>query len=245
MNNLEIDSIVENVKSSLSKVNNNKLVDVTNSFLYTTLRRLLDFIQNPDKDALELSLKNVHYEGVISIPIKIGILEMDKEKRKHLRRFFISLKEIPPFAVQLHSHKYNLNIIPIHGNIMHHRAYSKTFLRGTSDKEVYLDRFEYSSGINGEGGQIKYDDTLRYEIESSHLPIGSFNKLEYNDIHTMSCDAGSIWFVEETQYISNTSYFLGVPFSTNNYYEKLKSEEVLEYLTLIENKILNILENYK
>ena len=32
MNNLEIDSIVENVKSSLSKLNNNKLVDVTNSF---------------------------------------------------------------------------------------------------------------------------------------------------------------------------------------------------------------------
>ena len=34
MNNLEIDSIVENVKSSLSKLNNNKLVDVTNSFFY-------------------------------------------------------------------------------------------------------------------------------------------------------------------------------------------------------------------
>lgn len=240
MNNTDFDNIVSEVKTSLdtslNTENKNVLKNGKDSLLYVSLTKLLNFVQNPDKEALSLSLKNVHYKGVYSIPVRIGA-------NNELGRFFFSTKKIPPMAVQFHSHKYDLNIIPLYGKIVHYRLYPADYPKSSSDCYCY-DRYEYSSGLNG-SGEMKCIDSYPYSMESNILPIGSFIKLEHSDIHTMSCSKGSVWYVEEVEYKSNKSYFLGLPFSTSKFYEKIEIEEAKNILENIELIILSLLENYK
>jgi len=199
----------------------------------TYLKQILDCLNNPNQESLDLSMNDVHHDGVFSLVIK-GT-EFGK-----LTRIFIAHKKIKPFAVQLHTHRYDLKILTISGNIKHHLAQRNE----PSTQAVSLSGFNYKSPLNGGSGLSYLGETI-VELSEYNLPIGSAIQLNHNDFHTMSCSKNSIWIVEEQGFVCESSMVLGVPFITEGLYRKPSSFQINDNVQLVIRKIRLLLSDYK
>ena len=169
----------------------------------------LDLIQKAPEETLNLSLVDVHHKGIFSLVIK-------GTRFGELTRVFISDVQINPFEVQLHTHRYPLQITALVGEIIHHVAFKSEI---EDLHTITIPCFNYHSPMNGEK-KIEYVNDLHFIVKSYNMPIGSSVYMTEHDFHTMSCSKGSIWVVEEQGFRSDYSRFLGIPFETTNFYKK-------------------------
>lgn len=196
------------------------------------LKGLREVLMNPNPDSLKLSLADTHHEGVFSLVIH-GT-EFGK-----LSRVFIATKRIKPYAVQMHTHRYPLNLTVLKGQITHHRA--EVFNRD-SQGEIRLPLFNYKSPLNN-GAGLTYLRMVKCTLKDFVLPVGSSLHLGVSDFHTMSCSKGSIWVVEEQGFMVDESQVLGTPFITDGLYNAPKSfqinDKVQQVLKTV-NQLINL-----
>ena len=181
------------------------------------MKHFLELLKNASKETLEMSVDNCHAEGLFSLVI-------GGNENGELTRAFIAKKKIKPYAVQLHTHRYNLSITVLAGSFLHHTA-KRTNAYG-DDFQIALPRYKYTSPLN-EGFGLVYDGQLHCHINSAYLPAGStINHITAEDIHTVSCSAGTIWIVEELGFKEDFSYVYGKNFSVDNLYLKPSQSQI-------------------
>lgn len=202
------------------------------------LIKLLAKLNNPDQASLDMSLADCHVKGLFSLVVS-------GTEHGKLTRIFISTKDIKPLDIQYHSHRYNLFLYPLHGNIVHHVAgkydYSNTH---KPLNLVTFDVFKYQSPLNG-GNGLTYETFDSYLLSKYHFPIGGRIHLFNSELHTVSCSAGSIWVVNEGGFKSDHSLVLGVPFTLDNLYRNATQHEIDEMLLKVKDVVNNLLSNYR
>lgn len=194
-------------------------------------QRLLDFMLKPDQEALALSMTDVHGDGVFSLVIH-GT-EFGK-----LTRVFIATKELTPFQVQLHTHRYPINLTVLTGKILHHIA------KIDDNGNVTMSLYKYLSPLNG-GQGLTYEKEVLVSLSEYHLPEGSVVDLMYTDFHTMSVSAGSAWVVEEHGFQEDHSWLLGLPFTTDGLYNKPEMFQVNDKFQYVKKHLTRIINTYK
>jgi hypothetical protein len=203
--------------------------------MYNFLNDIYQTVKKPNQKSLALSMREVHAKGIFSLVIK-GT-EFGK-----LTRIFIVDKEIKPFDVQYHTHRYPIRITVLKGNITHHTAEKvKEF---ASQDVVSISEYEYRSVLNG-GDGLKYKTEVNIKTNEYKLPIGSQINLGSEDYHTMSCSKGSIWIVEEKGYDKDFSHVLGVPFVTDDFYLKPPPMQVADKCKVVSKTIQDLLTRYE
>ena len=195
------------------------------------LQDLKTLISNPDMDSLKMSINNCHFEDMFS-------LVFAGNEAGRLTRAFIAGKELNPYEVQIHTHRYDLRITAIKGNIVHHVAWPDTGLFS-----VKIDQFEYRSFLNG-GNGLTYMGETDYQCNDYTIPIGSSVYLSYKDYHTMSCSKGAIWVVEELGFKTDVSYVLGVPFVADDLYTEPAMFQINDKCQLVQKEINKLLAEY-
>lgn len=190
-----------------------------------TLFRVSNALSEPTK-AIKKSLNNVHSKGLFSLVV-------DGEENGKLLRVFIADKKIRPYSVQLHSHRYPINLIAINGTIKQYVA--------KPGNMVKMPVYKYRSFLNG-GKGLQFSHTDNFDVHEYTLPKASVLHMTENEIHTVSCSKGSIWIVEELGFKTEESTVLGVPFTIEGLYTEPemfqindKAQTVLKYV----NKILD------
>ncbi|WP_278380953.1 hypothetical protein [Chryseobacterium arthrosphaerae] len=197
------------------------------------LEYFLSLIKNPNPESLKLSMADTHYPGLFSLVIE-GT-EFGK-----LTRAFIADKKIRPYAIQLHSHRYPIKLTVLQGNVKHYVAFRSEV---TDLHTTTLSEFEYRSPLNG-GTGLKYLKETNVIIKDYSLPIGSTSEMNENDIHTVSCSAGSIWIVEEQGFKNNESRVLGVPFITEGLYNSPGSFQINDKVQQVRKALKTIIIDY-
>ena len=66
-----------------------------------------------------------------------------------------------------------------------------------------------------------------------------------NEFHTVSCDKGSIWIVEEQGFINDLCQVLGVPFVTEGLYNPPASFQVNDKCQLVAKEIKKLILDYE
>lgn len=180
---------------------------------------LLYYTKNPLVKDLKLSIDDCHLKGLFSLVVK----QFDDGS---LVRFFIASDEIKEFDVSLHTHTRDLVIVPIWSKIDHIVG-----TRVSNGPFPVYPAFRYQSAINGEEkGKIEYVEDVRLSISKTTLQLGTFVEIRKDEIHTMACMAGAIWAVIEVGKRADSSFFYGLPFTTNGLYKKATLEHVAERL---------------
>lgn len=197
------------------------------------LEHFFNLIKNPDPESLKISMADTHYPGLFSLVI-------DGTEYGKLTRAFISDKKIRPYDIQLHSHRYPIKLTVLSGNVKHYVALRTKF---TDLHTVNLSEFEYRSPLNG-GSGLKYLKETKVIIKDYSLPIGSTSEMTENDIHTVSCSAGSIWIVEEQGFKNEDSRVLGVPFITEGLYNSPGSFQINDKVQQVRKALKTILIDY-
>ena len=197
------------------------------------MKKFLDKLQQKDNPSFSMSLADVHAKGVFSLVIDGG-------KFGELTRVFIAHEGVKPFEVQFHTHRYNVRITTICGEIMHHVAseVSPMILPRTQFAEI--DKYLYSNGITGQGN-LKFLEKVRLEFGDYYLPLGANFEMARNRIHTMSCSPGSIWVVEELGDIRDFSHLYGVSFDTKQMYRQPAEGEIEVNRGIVEYAIKKIM----
>lgn len=172
------------------------------------LKKIYGLLKNPNLESLNMSLADVHGEKIFSLVI-------DGTEPGTLTRIFIADRKLKPFEVQLHTHRYPIELTVLKGNIRHFVAIRNS----ESETRVHLPQFKYQSPLNG-GSGLSYLGTGSFEIKDYALPVGSTLQMTENDFHTMAVSKGSIWLVQEKGFAKDTSLVLGVPFITEGLYNK-------------------------
>lgn len=198
------------------------------------LKKIHDSLNNPNQDSLILSMANTHHEGIFSLVI-------EGTEFGNLTRIFIVNETIKPFAVQLHTHRYPIKLTILNGDIKHHIA-SRTDIENS--ESVILSEYEYKSPLN-DGDGLKYIKESSVIVKDYNLPIGSTIQMSNEEFHTISCSAGSIWIVEELGFVTKSSRVLGIPFVTNEFYNKPNSSEIYDYCQLVAEVIKKMIHNYE
>jgi hypothetical protein len=173
----------------------------------TRIEQFLRILKNADIETLNKSVDQCHADGLFS-------LVFGGEKNGLLTRAFIAKKRIKPFDIALHSHCYSLNLTAIKGVITHHEAIID------DDSNLSLEKHEYHSPLNGGSGISSTNDVEYLKINSFYLPITASTYLTSSCIHTVSCEAGSIWVVEENGVDKEKSAVYGKSFVTDNLYQR-------------------------
>lgn len=173
---------------------------------------ILKYMENPNKESLEMSINNCHIKGCFSLVIN-GC------ENGLLTRVFVATKKIKPFDIQFHSHRYDLRIGVIHGVFNHHIATEDTEESLHYGESVRMKSFDYTSPLNGGNGLKKLDES-NWNLKTHNIPVGGELFLPSELIHSVSCDKGSIWVVQELGFVSDSSTVLGNSFSTEGLYSK-------------------------
>ena len=182
----------------------------------THLLKLKELINNAPQEALNMSLNDVHAAGIFSL-----VFHCDENKR--LTRAFMAGKEIQPYEVQLHTHRYPLRITVLKGRVVHHRAVvSSEFNKDQHQGIVKMDSMSYRSAIVGDGRVEVVVEDVELALKDFTLPVGSSVELTEHDIHTVSCAKDAIWVVEELPIVEPCEYtrMYGVPFTVTEMYRK-------------------------
>lgn len=195
-------------------------------FLYETIR-------NANPETLSKSLNNVHANGMFSLVI--GGTENGK-----LLRVFIAHEKLKPYDVQLHTHRYPINLTTIKGNIKHYLAVIENDQAYNTQK---MSMFDYKSPLNG-GVGLTYESDEEVKIREQHIPPGSTIHLGVNDFHTISCNKGSIWVVEELGFEKESSKVLGVPFITESLYTAPQQFQINDNYQLVKQELSRICNQY-
>lgn len=196
-------------------------------------RNIRQTLLESNYNSLSLSMNHVHHKGLFSLVI-------GGEEFGSLIRVFIANKEIKPYGIQLHSHRYPIYLTCIKGNVRHYTA-TQSF--ENSCDSVSISRFRYKSPITG-GNGLSYEKEIDVCINDYALPIGGSILMSENEIHTVSCSKGSVWIVEEKGFVNEDSVVLGVPFTTENLYKKPKSNKINDNYLLVKDIIENLINTY-
>lgn len=199
----------------------------------TLLKSIVSNLKQPN-ESLNLSLNNVHHEGLFSLVI-------DGTEHGKLTRIFIADQTISPFAIQLHTHRYPIVLTAIKGKIVHHTA---AVITGRYFGSVNLSNYEYRSALNG-GFGMKYINQVNVVLHDYILPHGGQAEMGENDLHTVSCSKGSIWIVEEQGFKTETSRVLGVPFALDNLYTKPEMFQINDKHSLVIRELNKMIQNYE
>jgi len=192
----------------------------------TLLEKLLD----KDNASLKMSIKNCHVKGMFSLVVA-------GTEFGSLTRVFIAKKEVKPFEVQLHSHRYPIKITVLKGDITHHQA------QKDSNGVVNISEYSYESFLTG-GKGLEYIAETKVNCFDHKLPIGSVVSLKAHDYHTISCSENSIWIVEELGYETQKSRVLGVPFVVSELYSTPDMSEIDDKRQMLIRELKKIKENY-
>jgi hypothetical protein len=198
------------------------------------LKQIYGFLKNPNIDSLNLSMADTHHNGMFSLVI--NGTEFGK-----LTRVFIADTDLLPYEVQLHTHRYPIRLTTIKGNIKHFVAYRSDVV---DCHTVSLSEFNYKSPLNG-GNGLSYEKETNVIIKDYHLPIGSTLQMTENEFHTVSCDKGSIWIVEEQGFVNDFSRVLGVPFITDGLYNPPATFQVNDKCQLVAKEIKKLILDYE
>lgn len=195
------------------------------------LEEYLELLKNASEETLSKSMGDTHIKDNFS-------LVFGGTENGMLTRAFLANKKIKPYEAQLHSHRYDLKITVIKGEVKHHVAEFSDF------KGNKMSLFEYKSPLN-EGNGLKFIDDVFVDIKEYTIPIGSSIFLKHDEIHTISCSKGSIWIVEELGFKSDKSEVLGVPFIIEDLYNKPEQYQINDNYQLLKKYITKILNDYR
>ncbi len=188
------------------------------------MKKFIELLKNASKETLEMSLDNCHAEGLFSLVI--GGNENGK-----LTRAFIAKKKIKPYEVQLHTHRYNLSLTVLAGSFLHHTA--KLTNAYGDDFQITLPSYKYNSPLNKGFGLVN-DGEIHCHINSAYLPpAAKINFITNQNIHTVSCSAGTIWIVEEYGFEQDFSYVYGKNFTLDNLYIKPSQFQINDAVQLL------------
>lgn len=187
--------------------------------------RTLDLMNSPDPESLLMSMDDVHQKGLFSLVV--GGTENCK-----LTRIFIAKNKIKPFAAQLHSHVYDLNIGVIKGTFLHHSAHEC----GRNAKGVNLGTYKYQSPLNG-GVGLEYIEDKPYSLYDNYVPETGCIQLSHNDIHTVSVSKGTMWIVEELGVKSKSSIVVGKRFIVDGLYNQPKQYQVNDMYQIVKREL--------
>ena len=179
-------------------------------------------------------MNDVHHVGIFSLVIK-GT-EFGK-----LTRVFIADTKLLPYEVQLHTHRYPIRLTTIKGNIRHFVAVKSDDI---DEGIVSLSEFNYKSPLNG-GEGLSYVKETGVIIKDYNLPVTSSIYLNENDFHTMSCNKGSMWIVEEQGFRVDSSKVLGVPFITKELYNPPGSFQINDKCQLVMKEIKKLILDFE
>lgn len=179
------------------------------------LHELKELIHNAPQEALLKSRANVHADGLYSIVF-------EGTENGLLKRAFIATEDIDPFAIQLHTHCYPILLTTLKGSVRHHEANIKSSL-GAS---MWVDAYTYRSALRygEESSRLTLEGSVAISLNDYLLPHGSSVHLKEDDIHTVSCNQGSIWVVEELGFRTDESKMYGVPFETITMYKSMEHQ---------------------
>lgn len=200
---------------------------------YEYLKKIYGYLEKPDTEALNKSLRDVHINGLFSLVIK-------GTEHGKLTRIFISTKKIKPQQIQLHSHRYLIRLTPLFGEVTEH-VFNRS--NNTNNGEFISSLFEYKSPLNG-GNGLKYAHDVMGYVKSQVIPIGATTIMGGDDIHTISCSKGSIWVVEEHGFETDRSLVIGTPFITDNLYKEPKQFEVNDNFQKVKTILKGIINSY-
>jgi len=191
-------------------------------------KRVLACLESPDLDAIKLSLNDVHSNGIFSLVVS-------GTEPGRLLRVFIADRKLKPYEVQLHTHRYPINLVVVTGNITHFVTEP-----GRTYGYCKLPVYGYKSFLNG-GNGLTYLREQEFKIDSYKIPPGSSIHLDVWVYHTMACSKGSIWIVEELGFKLDHSLVLGIPFVTTGLYNKPEMFQINDkcqlVMTLLREKI--------
>lgn len=199
---------------------------VLGTYLTTILRVRKGLMSSTD--SIRKSLNNVHSDGLFSLVV-------EGEENGKLLRVFIADKKLKPFDVQLHSHRYAINITSLHGYVKQHIA--------TKGSQITIPEYKYRSFLNG-GKGLEFSSIEKYDISEFVLPKGSTIHMSEKEIHTISCFKGSIWIVEELGFKTDDSIVLGVPFTTDGLYTEPTMFQINDKCQLVLKYVNQMLKNF-
>jgi len=198
------------------------------------LKKIYDYLKNPNIESLNLSMADTHHKDLFSLVINGNVFG-------NLTRVFIADNDLLPYEVQLHTHRYPIKLTTIKGNIKHFVAYRSEVV---DCHTVSLSEFNYKSPLNG-GNGLSYEKETNVIIKDYHLPTGSTLQMTENEFHTVSCDKGSIWIVEEQGFVNDFSRVLGVPFVTEGLYNPPASFQVNDKCQIVAKEIKKLILDYE
>lgn len=198
------------------------------------LKKVYNYLKNPNIESLNLSMADMHHQGMFSLVIA-------GTEFGNLTRVFIAGTDLLPYEVQLHTHRYPIRLTTIKGNIKHFVAYRSEV---ADCYTVSLSEFNYKSPLNG-GKGLSYEKETNVIIKDYHLPIGATLEMNENEFHTVSCDKGSIWIVEEQGFVNEFSRVLGVPFVTDGLYNPPESFQVNDKCQVVAKEIKKLILDYE
>lgn len=184
------------------------------------LQGLKALLLNPSPESLAKSMADVHHPYIFSLVV-------GGTDNGCLTRVFIADDEIKPYAVKLHTHRYNLEITALNGPIRHHTATLLSLYEERPEHSVQMERYQYKSPLNGGSGLTHTGQSI-LKLRDYFMPEGATADMWFDDIHTMSCGIGAMWMVEEGGFRSDFSEVYGVPFTLEGLYNKPTESKIAE-----------------
>jgi hypothetical protein len=183
------------------------------------MKNYLEILKSAAIETLAMSLDQCHADGLFS-------LVFDGTEHGQLTRAFIAKKGLKPFEVQLHSHRYGIKLTVVKGLFRHHVA------KPSASGDVWLREFQYLSPLNGGIGLTKHDPVC-FKLTDYLVPPSAEIHLNCDVIHTVSCEPGTIWIVEELGFEANYSFAYGKEFVTENLYLKPSQYQVNDAVQVV------------
>lgn len=200
------------------------------------LKGIVNSLADLNNTAIGLSLADVHHPGLFSLVVS--------GEPGTLLRIFIADKKIKPFAIQLHTHRYDIQLTSLSGQIRHHVAIPVTHFSDSSFEHSTLPMYMYKSKLNG-GDGLSYMRHRSVVLKDYLLPEGASLRMNTSEFHTVSCSKDSIWIVEEKGFTAPHSVVLGVPFATENFYNKPSNFEITSNRDYIIEKLKETIKRYE
>ena len=201
------------------------------------LKHIVSKLTDKDNESIKMSLNNVHSDGLFSLVV-------DGSEFGKLLRIFIATKKLKPYAVQLHTHRYPINLMAIKGNI---KQYTAKYI---DDEDIQscdiavLPQYNYKSFLNG-GKGLTYDTEAYVVMNEFFIPKGSSIYMHTYQFHTISCTKGSIWIVEEKGFQSDYSKVLGVPFTSDGLYTKPSMFQINDKIQIVLKELRQMIKAFE
>lgn len=201
------------------------------------LKHIVSKLTEVGNKSLEMSLNNVHSQGLFSLVV-------DGTEFGKLLRIFIADKKLKPYSVQLHTHRYPINLMAIRGNITQYTAKYIDDEDTQSCDTVELSQYRYKSFLNG-GKGLTYDGQAKVILNEFFIPKGGSIYMNTYQFHTISCTKGSIWIVEEMGFETDGSKVLGVPFTADGLYTEPSMFQINDRIQLVLKELRQMIRDYE